>query len=390
MAAEPINQSDTRSVLKSNHSHRRTVKYMSQSSFKELKQRAEDVYKRYQAHFANKPRATRDLGLIDELIGELESVIEIGKEELNGGRNPALVSVLDMARENLNTYRSEREKIAEAQAGGGVSADEARLAREANLAFGRYYRHFANENRTTRDLGLLTEIIVELERIEKAFSELADSGEDVSKNHEVVKRNLSTYRDEYRAIERAQEQGTAQEQADILATLANDQFAIYRNHFAGKPRPTRRPGLLERVVNQLKRIHKTMFSLKQGGLRSQANDRNMDIVSQNLEVYKKELKEIRKAREGISNEQLAGSLGGAANEIMAEYRENYAGENRSTRDLDKLSVLCDQMCEIATQMRAIQREEPSDMNEKNLGIVIDSWSLYEQEYKKIEEVQQGS
>ncbi len=363
---------------------------MSQSSFKVLKQRAEDVYKRYTAHFSGKPRSTRDPELIGELIEELEDIIAIGKEELNGGRNPALVSVLDMARENLNTYREEREKILEAQSGGGVSQNEARLAREANLAFGRYYRHFANENRATRDLALLTEIIVELERIEKAFGRLADEGEDVSKNHDVVTKNLSTYRDEYRAIERAQEQGAPDEQADILATLANDQFAIYRNHFAGKPRPTRRPELLERVISQLKRIHKTMFSLRQGGLKSEANERNMEIVAQNLEVYKSEIDKIRQARKEVTTEQIAGSLGSAANDIMAEYREHFAGENRSTRDLDQLSLLCDQMCEIAYQMRAIQRDEPSEMNEKNLGIVIDSWSLYEQEYKKVEEVQQDN
>ncbi len=361
---------------------------MSNSSFKTLKRQADDIYKRYEAHFGGRPRATRDPELLAELIDELDGVVTEAKNALNGGRNPAMVSLLDMAKQNLSTYRKEREAILEAKQSGPSSARGARLATEANLTFGRYYRHFANKNRLTRDTALLTEIIVELERIQSEMRELSDDDDaGLKKNLEIVEGNLTMYRDEYRAIEQSQESGTAEEQADILASLANSQFALYRAHFAGKPRPTRRPGLLERMVSQLKRIHKRMYELAQGGLVSESNDRNMEIVSKNLEVYQGELEKVREARSSVTKEQIAGSLGGEANEIMAEYREDFAGENRKTRDLEQLNLICDRMCEIAYQMRAIQRDEPSETNEKNLSIVLDSWTLYEAEYRKVEEAQ---
>ena len=362
---------------------------MSEISFKDLKRQAEDVYKRYEAHFGGKPRATRDLDLLDELIVELEDVIAKAKNSLNGGRNPATVSLLDMAKQNLGTYREERTAIVEAKEQGPASTIGSRLATEANLTFGRYHRHFANKNRRTRDTGLLTEIIIELDRIRGEMQSLADGEEPgLEENIEIVEGNLKMYRDEYRAIESAQEGGSAQEQADVLAALANEQFALYRGHFAGKPRPTRRPGLMERIVSQLKRIHKRMFELKQGGLVSEGNERNMEIVSKNLDVYQSELEKIREARDSVTTEQLVGSLGAQANEIMDEYRSDFAGENRRTRDLGQLSLICDRMGEIAYQMRAIERDEPSDVNDKNLNIVLDSWTLYEAEYRKVERAQQ--
>ncbi len=362
---------------------------MSQSSFKELKTRAEDVYKRYEAHFAGKPRATRDLDLLDELIGELGDIIDEAKVSLSGGRDPAMVSVMDMAKRNRDTYKEERKKIVAASQGSPTSQEASRVVRLANLTFGRYYRHFAGEDRRTRDTGLLTEIILELEQFEKRMKEIIDEeGDDqLASDLEVVRTNLDTYRDEYREIEKAQETGTAEEQASLLAHLANQQFAIYQNHFAGKPRPSRRPGLLERVINQLKRIHKRMYQLSQGGLASQSNERNMETISQKLDVYESELDKVREARESLTTRQLAGNLGAQANEIMAEYREDFAGQNRATRDLEQLSLICDRVAEIGAQMRQIQREDPLEMNEKNLNIVLDSWTMYESEYRKVEEAQ---
>lgn len=368
---------------------RTTVEAMTKTSFKSLKRQAEDIYKRYEAHFAGKPRATRDLDLLDELIGELDELVDEAKSQLNGGRDPAMISLLEMAKKNRDVYRTERQEVMAAKEQGPSTERAGQLVTEANLTFGRYHRHFANENRRTRDPGLLTEIIVELERIRGEMKQLVDEEEGLREDLETVEGNLEMYRNEFRAIEKVQESGTAQEQSDVLASLANDQFALYRQHFAGKPRPTRRPGLLERVVSQLKRIHKRMFQLKQGGLVSEANERNMEIVSNNLDVYQSELDQIREARASVTAQQLGGSLGGEANEIMAEYREEFAGENRSTRDLEHLSLICDRMCEIAYQMRAIQRDEPSDTNAKNLTIVLDSWTMYESEYRKVEEAQKS-
>lgn len=356
------------------------------STFKSLKNQADDIFSRYDAHFAGKPRATRDLTLIDELILELEDLIDTAKSQLNGSRDPAMVSLLDKAKQNLDVYREEKKAIVEAKKGGPATADATRVVTLANLIFGRYHRHFAGQDRRTRDLGLLTEIIVELEQVQEMMKATAAKGDaGLESNLDVITQNLKMYRDEYRAIESAQKSGSPEEQADTLATLANNQFQLYRHHFAGKPRHTRRPGLLERMISQLKRIHKSMHSLKKGGLSSQGNDKNIDIVAKNLKVYQGELEQVRKARQGLETEQLVGALGAAANEVMGEYRQDFAGENRATRDLDQLRLLCDRMSDIFAQMRAIQRDEPTEINGKNLEIVLDALTMYESEYRRVEE-----
>lgn len=359
---------------------------MAKPSFKELKQQFEGIYQRYDGHFAGKPRATRNLDLLERLIEELSALVEEAKSSMNGGRDPAMISLLEMAQQNLEVYRGEHSAIAAAQAKGPTSVMAARVVMEANLTFGRYHRHFAGQDRRTRDLGLMAEIIEELEGVERRMKAVAkEDGEGLEENLDVVASNLAMYRREQEAIVSARREGTLQEQADLMAELANAQFQLYRDHFAGKARHTRRAGLLERMVEQLKQIRRRMRELKQSGLDSSANDRNMSIISENLTVYKKEIKAIKKAKADLTVEQIAGSLGGAANDIMAEYRAHFAGQNRETRSLELLSLLCDQMGEIAMQMRAIDEKSPTEMNAKNLDIVLDAWTLYDSEYRRVEE-----
>lgn len=360
---------------------------MSQISFKELKKKSDEIFQQYESNFAGKPRATRDLDLLDSLIDSLEELTDDARGSMNGGKDPAKISLLEMARENLDTYKKERREIQAAKERGPTSIEASEVVTWANLTFGKYHRHFAGKDRRTRDLGLLSEIIVELEAVQERMKDVARAEPDLAPNIKVVEENLGLYRSEYRAIEETQRSGDLQEEADTLATLANYQFGLYRDHFAGKSRHTRRTGLLERISHQLQRVQKGMKGLQRRGLVSESNKRNIGIVSENLKVYEKEINEIRKAKDSVTSEQLAGSLGASANEVMAQYREHFAGQNRATRDLEKLTLICDQLAEIAWQMREIQSSEPSEMNAKNLDIVIGNCTTYESEYRKIEEAQ---
>jgi hypothetical protein len=364
---------------------------MSKMSFKELKDSAEGIYQRYDAHFAGKARATRDIGLIDDLIAELEQLLEAGKGLLNGSKDPALLSVLDMAKSNLEVYRNERVAIAEAQSQGPMAVEASRIIARANLIFGQYHRHYAGKDRRTRDLRRMDEIVRDLEAVEKTMASLVNTyPEALKQNLEIVRGNLSMYRNERNLIAEARTTGTPTEQADMLANLANEQFKTYRDHFAGKSRHTRRPTLLGRMIAELEDVRSQMRRLGREGLNSEANTRNIDIVTKNLELYQGEVEEIRRARQSVTSEQYAGSLGAAANAIMDEYREHFAGQNRATRDLERMTKLCDGMHDIALQMEALDREEPTDINSRNLEIVLDTWSMYEEEYNRIEQAKSGS
>lgn len=359
---------------------------MTKPTFKSLKTEAEAIYQTYDARFAGKSRATRDLDLLDSLIERLQAVISQGRNQLNGSRDPALLSVVEMATNNLQIYQNERQAIVEAKAAGPTTHAVSRLATLANMTFARYHRHFAGKQRGTRDIGLLEDIIAVLESLREEFeAHRAEDATNVVQNVRVIDDNLEMYRSELEHILTARRAGTNNEQADRLATIANEQFKVYRDQFAGKSRPSRRPELLDRVIHQLRAVELEMVRLQKQGLSSDANRRNIDIVRQNLEMYENEAREIRKARAGLTDEQLAGTLGGAANEVMAEYREHFAGKERRTRDLDLLSKLCDQMGEICRQMNELEQTSGIEMNSKNLEIVIDTLQMYEQEYRYVEE-----
>ncbi len=367
---------------------------MSRQKVEELQQKVNALSQRYDARFANKPRATRNLEELDELIEGMEDAIKEGQRLLNGD-NSLLREVLDTAKQNLERYTEERAAIARVKQEGPEVAMAANLAMWANFVFDEYHRHYAGKNRATRDIGRLEEMLAELESIQEDMLALLAKKPDLKQTKDdlaVVESNIEMYDSELENILSARTQGSRDEQASALANAANEQFTVYNTLFAGKGRTTRRPGLLERVIKNLKGILNMMRDLNSKGYRSESNTKNISIVQQNLKTYHTELAAIQEAREDASLEDLAGMLGGAANDVMEEYRQNFAGLSRATRDLDLLTALCDEMYEIALQMRQIQDAEPGlKINTGNLSIVADNLVTYHSEYRRIEEAKgQGS
>lgn len=364
---------------------------MAKRNIKNLRDEAQQLYNEYGARFAGKPRATRDLEELDDIIERLEALVEEGKQLQNGGRDPALQSILEQANENLDIYEEERERIRAVQSGGEIVVEGSALASWANLLFGQYYRHFAGEARATRDLGLLSEILAELEFVEERMADLIEqdeAAESLADDLETVRGNKDLYEKELQRIAQARSSGTAQDQASYLAVAANEQFTVYREHFGGKPRVSRRPELLERVIVTLESIEAKMKELQRSGLQSEQNDNNIETVAQQLSTYRDELNKVQQAKQGTTPDELVGNLGAAANAVMEEYGANYAGKDRSTRDLELLSRLCDEMLDIARQMRSLRARIDSEANERNLSIVLDNLLLYQQEWEEIEKVQQ--
>ncbi len=361
---------------------------MSKPTFQEIKAEADSIYQTYESRFAGKSRATRNVDVLDGLIQQLKALIDSGRSLQNGSRDPALISVLEMASSNLDVYTMERSAIIEAVASGPSSAAVSAVISDANLAFSAYHRHFAGKDRRTRDLGILDELIADLEIIEARFeAERGDEPEIVATNIKIVRDNLGLYRGERDQILAARRSGTQAEHGDALAAIANGQFKIYRENFAGKSRNSRRPALLERMIEQLENTLQSMVKLQGSGYREDSHRKNMDIVRQNLEMYRAELKEIRNALADMTFEQDAGNYGAAANQVMDQYREHFAGQDRNSRDLDLLSSLCDQMGELKRLMTELAARESLDANEKNLEIVSDTIVMYEAEYRNVEQAQ---
>lgn len=345
----------------------------------------EQIDREYSAEFAGQSRLTRDLDSLDRLIDRTRSIVERVDQIPVAAQGPDLTRLKDAAAQSLQLYRAERAAIAKAQEVGPTFEQFSMEATAANFVFARYGRHFAGQDRSTRDLGLLGELVEDLKQIDKRMTALLEESRspEFERDRQVVRENLAQYQKEIELVEKAQQSGTPEEQASVLATLANSQFAVYQAHFAGEPRVSRRPALLMRVVSSLKKIRERMVALKEGGLDVEFNTKNIAIVEDRLGVYENELAEIRKVRQATALPEIMGELGGAANRLFDEYRESFADKPRAQADAQKLGTICDKLGEIRRQMSELAWAEDSEMNAKNLDIVTEQLVMFEGEYEAV-------
>lgn len=355
----------------------------------QLRAEFDQITAEYDARFAGHSRVTRDLNDANNLINRTRSVVsELSRLPRSNDKS----ALEDSAKSSLALYENERKEIMRAKSLGADFEEFDALRTDANMVFAQYDRHFAGKNRATRDLGLLGEMIDDLERIGENMREVQPAIASIPSNGAaqdiaLVADNLKMYQTERGEIIEARGAGTVDEQAAALAEVANAQFKIYDDNFAGKNRVTRRPALLQRMITSLEQVLDRMRALQSQGGVSDFNRDNISIVESALGTYRAELNEIRKAREGTKFSDLQGSLGGAANDLFDEYRANFAGQDRKTRNLDLMSSICDRLGEVGRQMADLGRAEPTDLNANNLRIVTDTRVMYEREWRRIAEAQ---
>jgi hypothetical protein len=360
---------------------------MANNIVENLGKELEQIDREYAADFAGHSRLTRDIEQMERMIKRVSSIVSQVDRIPAAAQGPDLTRVRDAAAASLALYKGEREAIARAQEVGPVFEQFSTEATSANFVFARYVRHFAGQDRTTRDLALLGELVEELRQIDKRMTALIESADksnaEFAKDRNVVRENLVQYQKEIELVEAAQTTGSPENQAGILATLANNQFAIYQAHFAGEPRISRRPALLMRVVATLKKIRERMVALRDAGLTVEFNGKNIAIVEDRLGVYETELGEVRKIRQATSMTDIMGELGGAANKLFDEYRSNFADKPRNQADPKQLFGICDKLGEVRRQMVEMSWAEDSELNQKNLQIVTEQLVMFEAEFEAV-------
>lgn len=345
----------------------------------------------YASEFAGQSRLTRDVGSLDRIIKRTKSVLEKVSQIPVAAQGPDLARLRDAATQNLSLYQTERTAILRAQEAGPVAEQFGQEATSANFVFARYGRHFAGKDRSTRDVALLGELVEELKQIDKRMTQLIQErpGPELERDRKVVRESLGQYQKEIDLVEKAQSTGTPEQEASILATVANTQFAVYQTHFAGEARVSRRPALLMRVVTTLKRVRDRMKALKSGGLDIEFNDKNIAIVEDRLGVYETELGEIRKVRQATTMVDIMGELGGSANKLFDEYRQNFADKPRTQADDVRLGNICDKLAEIRRQMVEMSFAEDNEMNSKNLDVVTEQLAMFESEFEAVSRAKAG-
>ncbi len=217
----------------------------------------------------------------------------------------------------------------------------------------------------------------------------ARAGDDsMDHDRKVVGEYIELFRGEEGEIRAARDAGTLEDQAGTLATLANEQFALYNIHFAGQPRISRRPELLQRMVGNLEIILDKMNSLRAIGHHSEHNAGNISVVSGRLDAWREELKEIREVRSNTPLIEVVDALGTAIEPILAAYNEHFAGQGRESRNVELLTALCDALIELEMQMEKIGAVEHLTANERNLAMVRDALLMFSKEWQAIAEAKE--
>ena len=360
---------------------------MANNLIENLGKELEQIDREYASDFAGHSRLTRDASQMDRMVKRVAAILSQVDRIPAAAQGPDLTRVRDAAAASLTLYEGERDAITRAQAVGPAFEQFSTEATSANFVFARYMRHFAGQDRSTRDAALLGELVDDLRQIDKRMTALLENANkgnaDFEKDRKVVRENLVQYQKEIDLIEGIQSAGTPEEQASILATLANNQFTVYQANFAGEPRISRRPALLMRVLGTLKKIRERMLALRAGGLTIEFNSKNIAIVEDRLGVYETEIAEVRKIRQATPMTDIMGELGGAANKLFDEYRTNFADKPRGQADAKRLFSICDKLGELRRQMVEMSWAEDSEMNHKNLDIVTEQLVMFEAEFEAV-------
>lgn len=259
------------------------------------------VLRRYGRNFAGRPRASRDLSLLDELTDHqgrmLRRFDEVAARHEAGWQG----AVRDLMSKNHALFESERKEILKARASREGQERMGDLARRANEQFQAYRTHFAEKARKSRHVPLLSRVLRNLEGIHTEMVALRDGGfKDDRHNDNIgkVDQRIQHHRQELQAIQQARAALNAAERSSAYAGEANSLFQAYRSSFAGRDRSTVDPDALHEVCEQLQVVAQQMEGLdREAGL--EANRNNLAIVVDNLKRYEREFERILDAKRAL-------------------------------------------------------------------------------------------
>ena len=108
-----------------------------------------------------------------------------------------------------------------------------------------------------------------------------------------------------------------------------------------------------------------------------------------MAFYRDERLAIQEARGRASFDELVNELGSAANLVFEAYRKEFAGQQRGTRDRQRLVALTEELYDLAQEMERLDRVRDND-NQHNLAVVLDQLRMYHREFVEIGKVQKRS
>ena len=336
----------------------------------------------YGGQFAGQPRATRKPERLQSLIDEVNQIAVDA-----GGQDAELAS--DAANQ-VERWKVELAAIRDLQAQGPGALQSALLVQWGRDNTERYRRNFAGQSRATRDLGLLLEIVDQVDsriRDMDALQRSRPQDTDLKSERERLGSALERYRNELLQLRAVRLTGTREDRVGLLARLANGQFNRYRLHFANKSRISRRPALLNTIIQVLEEIQGEMITLRDTGSPLPQNQQNIEIVGRHLTTYRTERDALKRTHDGAVRSDRVSALAQAANQVMADYRSEFLGHPRSTRDPARLNELWELLWPIALDTEEQAKKDDSAPVAGNMQAIHDALRLYEREWRLVSEAQ---
>jgi len=347
----------------------------------------------YDAAFSGHPRMSRRPELLDQWLKSLDG---LGRplRLVSGGDQKALRDEIASRR---TLYRNEAQAIRELQAMSPLAREMFHRTEWGGLIHDRYARHFAGQSRGTRDVQLLAELLLDTESLltdlnklkeDEGWAEIKPEVQAELDNYiSLLKERAELYRAEREAINTSVTQGEDEEVAGRLATIANQGFAVYRHQFQGHSRSSRRQSTLSRVVASLAEVLEQMNGLTSSGFQGEHHAKNIELVSQNLSLYREEVKAIANAQESLGFDEWYQALVTEAQSIFESYREQYAGKSRASCSPEPLVFLCDRLVDVISQLRPLIQDSPDEQERVVFQQMLDQARVYHREWGAVTQAQ---
>jgi hypothetical protein len=228
-------------------------------------------------------------------------------------------------------------------------------AKDANLVFSRYARHFARKDRATRDVNLLRELIADLRLVAQRLSDLSsgDARPDLDRDRTVVREKIELYEQELSSIERVQSSLPPREAAKLMGALALDQDALHKLHVAGRPPRLRRPALLARMIEALTRIRTRLGKLPP----SPHTMNDLELMNARLASWQAELDEIHALRRTLSDDEVFDGIAQAAHRLADLHAHLAAQDKPAPADHARLGEVCDELDDLGRALRELHRDD---------------------------------
>lgn len=264
-------------------------------------------------------------------------------------------------------------------------------ARGADHALGCHARHHSGKKLSHGDIRLLGELLQLLEARRRILAAHREATESESLRDRIIELDdqltlLDDRREEIVLATREADSPSAR--AELAAARLADQLCWHHEHIAGRPRLSRRPRLLHRIILALEDLQAEISHDD-----SAAFHITRLVIEDRLPLLRRELGDIELAHQTASDEAHIASLTTATRDEQIEYDLHFAERDRSSRDLDSLGHLCDRLFEIEIQLLdLLQRGDSSRQAHviEVISTVQDDLALYEGEYARIHTLQSTS